>query len=473
MEEFSMKRFIVSLLLALFTVALFTGCSTSKQKLSDEEIVSIAKKVYIYGYAPLLMKYTELKQTNVEEPNNLGMAPVNQISHFRTFPDASFKDVVKPNVDTYYSIVWFELKDEPMVMTVPATERYYLLPLLDAYSNVFKSPGTRTTGNGAHTFLLVGPGWKGEVPQGMELIQAPTNTVWLIARVQVNSPEDGATVVRKFQDGLKVIPLSKFGKPYTPPKGKVNPAYQDLVPVKAVRSLSIEQFFNELSQWMAHNPPLPFDKEILAEMKKIGFEVGKPWSMKGFSGKVQKELAAIPEQVHQGWEELAKNPDPSTLKNGWMYLTNLGYYGNNYDLRAYVAFMGLGANLPEDAIYPIAHFDSEGKLFDGKYRYVIHFDKDKIPPVKAFWSLTCYTEDDFLVPNPINRYALGDRDPLKYNKDGSLDLYIQANSPGKAKEANWLPCPKEGHFNLTLRLYWPKEEVIKGEWVPPAVQRVE
>ncbi len=468
-----MKQTFLVIFVTLLTLGLLSGCGTSGKKLTDKQIVSIARKAYVYGYAPLLMKYTELKQTNVEEPNNLGMAPVNQISHFRTFPDASFRDVVKPNVDTYYSIAWFELEKEPIVMVVPATERYYLLPLYDAYSNVFKSPGTRTTGTGAHTFLLAGPSWKGEVPKGMELIQAPTNTVWLIGRVQVNSPEDGATVVRKFQDGLKVIPLSKYGKPYVPPKGEVNPAYQNLVPVKALRQLSIEQFFNELSQWMVHNPPLPFDKEILAEMKKIGFEVGKSWSAKGFSEKVQKEFAAIPEQVHQGWEKLAKNPDPKTLKNGWTYLTNLGAYGTQYELRAYVAFMGLGANLPQDAIYPIAHIDSQGRSFDGQYQYVLHFDPDNLPPVNAFWSLTCYTADDFLVPNPLNRYALGDRDPLQYNSDGSLDLYIQSENPGSAKEANWLPCPKEGHFNLTLRLYWPKESVITGDWVPPAVQRVE
>ena len=360
-----------------------------------------------------------------------------------------------------------------MVMNVPATERYYQVPLYDAYSNVFKSPGTRTTGTGAHTFLLAGPAWKGDVPEGMELIQAPTNTVWLIARVQVNSPEDGATVVAKFQDGLKVTPLSQYGKDYVPPKGEVNPEYQKLVPVKAVRALSIEQYFDELAQWMAHNPPLTFDAEILQEMAQIGFEPGKDFSMAGFSDKVKNALAAIPEKVHQGWERQAKNPDPKTLKNGWMFLTNLGYYGTDYALRAYVAFVGLGANLPEDAIYPIAHFDSDGKLFDGKYNYVLHFDKDEIPPVRAFWSLTAYTADDFLVPNPINRYALGDRDPLKFNKDGSLDLYIQNTSPGKAKDANWLPTPKEGgHFNLTLRLYWPKKEVIDGTWMPPAVQRV-
>ena len=468
-----MKRFMVWGILVMVAFLLLAGCQKkSSPGISEEEIIQIAQKAYVYGYAPLLMKYTELKQTNVEEPNNLGMAPVNQISHFRTFPDASFRDVVKPNVDTYYSIAWLELEKEPMVITVPASDRYYLLPLLDAFSNVFKSPGTRTTGNGAHIFLLAGPAWKGTVPAGMELIQAPTNTVWLIGRVQVNSPEDGATVVRKFQDGLKVIPLSKYGKPYVPPKGKVNPAYKEMVPVKAVRALSFEQYLNELSQWLVHNPPLPFDKEILAEMKKIGFEVGKPWSMKGFSEKVKQEMNAIPEKLHQKWEHMAKNPDPATLKNGWLYLTNLGDYGKDYDLRAYVAFMGLGANLPEDAIYPIAHFDSEGKLFDGKYRYTIHFDKDKLPPVRAFWSLTCYNAEDFLVPNPLNRYALGDRNPLKYNKDGSLDLYIQNSSPGKAKEANWLPTPKEGHFNLTLRLYWPKQEVIDGTWVPPAVVRV-
>ena len=476
-----MKQITISTLILL--AAFLTSCGNSDQNknsssgqgaVSNEKYLEIARKAYVFGYPMILMDFTRQVSTNVEKPTSV-YAPVNQLGHFREFPDDKFTAVVKPNVDTYYSNAWFDLKTEPMVFTVPATDRYYLLPLYDAYSNVFAVPGPRTTGTGAHTFLLTGPDWKGEVPEGMEQIKAPTNTVWLIGRTQVNSAKDGATVVAAFQDGMSIVPLSKYGKAYTPPEGKVSEEVKKIVPVENTRALTIEEYFTKLAQLMVDNPPAKADAPLIAEMKSIGVEAGKPFSMKNFSPELQKKLNAIPEEVHQNWiaMQTGKKDSGVPIVNNWMVArTNMGTYGTDYNQRAFIAFIGLGANLPQDAIYPLTTRDSDGNPIEGTNKYVLHFSKAEIPPVNAFWSLTAYNSKDFLVANPINRFAIGDRDDLKYNKDGSLDIYIQNTDPGGDKTSNWLPSTQEGLTNLTLRLYWPKESVLDGTWVVPGVQKV-
>ncbi len=462
-----MKQITISSLILL--MAFFTSCGNSTNKsasqenaVSNEKFVEIARKAYVYGYPMILMDYTEKVSTNYEKPAGM-FAPINQIGNNRQFPDDKFTAIVKPNLDTYYSMAWIDLKAEPIVFTVPASDRYYLMPLLDAYSNVFSSPGTRTTGTGAHTFLLTGSHWKGDVPAGMGQIKAPTNRVWLIGRTQVNSAEDGATVVAAFQDGLSLVPLSKYRTGYTPPLGKVSEEVKKIVPVDATRALSITDYFNKLAELMVDNPPAEADAPLIKEMESIGIVAGKKFSMDDFSPELKKKLNAVPEVVHQDWVAKATGKkDPGVpIVNYWMYSTDL------------VAFVGLGANLAKDAIYPSTTMDSEGNTILGTNKYVIHFDKDSLPPVNAFWSLTAYNSKDFLIANPINRFAIGDRDKLNFNEDGSLDIYIQNTDPGGDKTANWLPSTKEGLTNLTLRLYWPKESVLDGTWKVPGVKKVE
>jgi len=461
---------------------IITACGISNKKetsdknmLSDNTAIEIAKKAYVFGYPMILMDYTEKISTNVEKPTSV-YAPVNQLGHFREFPNDKFTAVVKPNVDTYYSNAWFDLKAGPVVLSVPATDRYYLLPLYDAYSNVFSVPGTRTTGTGAHTFLITGPFWQGKVPEGMTQIKAPTNTVWMIGRTQVNSVKDGATVVAAFQDGMSVVPLNKYGKEYEAPPGKVNEEYNKIVPVDDTRALSVEEYFNKLARLMVDNPPAAADAPLVNEMKAIGLVPGQKFTLENFSPELRKKLNAIPGQEHQIWIAKATGKMNAGVPavNNWMFARKgMGNYGTNYDFRSFIAFIGLGANLPADAVYPTTSMDSEGNPIEGKNKYVLHFDKDEIPPVNAFWSLTAYNSKDFLIKNPINRYALGDRDDLHYNKDGSLDIYIQNTDPGGDKTSNWLPSTQEGLTNLTLRLYWPKESVLDGTWVVPGIQKVE
>ena len=477
-----MKKLLTVILstVALLLVALqFTFCknnSDAVKNLTDDEIVAIATKAYVYGYPLILMDLTRKVGTNVEAPGiKQNLAPINQFGHYREFPDHNLTDVVKPNVDTYYSTVFFDLSEEAFVLSVPATERYYLLPMLDAYTNVFESPGTRTTGTDAEDFLITGPFWEGEVPEGMTHIKSPTSLVWLLGRTQVNSTEDGATVVKAIQDGYKLVPLNSFGKEYTAPKGVVNEEYQSIVPVKTIEAMPISTYFSELAALMIKNPPLEGDEAIINDMAKIGIVASEPFSMDSFSDAIKTKLETIPNAVDKNFKSIVASQDPGTLINGWgkaYQAPNMGNYGTDYNFRALVAYVGLGANLPEDAVYPNTALDGDGNLLDSDSKYVVHLEKDQLPPVNAFWSLTVYNNQNFLAENSINRFALGDRDKLVYNADGSLDIYVQRENPGKAKYSNWLPAPAEGNFELTLRLYWPKEEVLNGTWAPPAVKMV-
>ena len=479
MKKLITNGLAIVLLFILTSCGNSTGQETSKKTtISDEKVFEIVTKAYAFGYPMILMDYTKKISTNVETPTTNGFAPVNQLAHFRMFPDDKFTAVVKPNVDTYYSNAWYYLKEEPIVLTVPATDRYYLLPLYDAYSNVFSVPGPRTTGTGAHIFLLTGPFWKGETPEGMTQIKAPTNSVWMIGRTQVNSKKDGATVVAAFQDGMKIDLLSNYGKEYKAPIGAVSEEYKKIVPVENTRALSIEEYFNKLSQLMVDNPPAKADTPLIEQMESIGIIAGKAFSTKNMSPELIKKLNTIPELAHQNWiDKSTGKKDPGigiAIVNNWLFAREvMGIYGTNYEHRAFIAFIGLGANLVEDAVYPSTSVDGEGNRIDGNNKYILHFEEDELPPINAFWSITAYNSKDFLVANTINRFALGDRDNLKYNEDGSLDIYIQNTDPGGDKTSNWLPSTQEGLTNLTLRLYWPKEAALDGTWEIPAIKKVD
>ena len=442
-------------------------------EISTEELLSIIGEVYVYGYPMILMDLTKRKSTNIEQPHPVtAAAPINQLGHFRLFPDHTFTSVVKPNVDTYYSIAWMDLTKEPLVLSMPATDRYYLLPLMDAYSNVFASPGTRTTGSEALEILIAGPDWVGETPEGVQLIKAPTHTVWMIGRIQVNSPEDGATVVKAIQDSMALVPLSSFGKSdYLPPKGELDAENENLIPANAIRELDVQTYFNRMAEMMVANPPKAADSLLVQKMAKIGLTPGQSFELSTDNFILKTKLKALPNFVHKRMEARRAQPDTSLLKNGWSLITDgIGSYGTEYLRRGYISFVGLGANLPEDAVYPNLTFDINGAKLDGRKQYQIHFDADQLPPVNAFWSLTAYNAKEFLVENALNRFALGDRDDLVYNADGSLDFYIQSKAPNKNKVANWLPIPKEGPFFLTMRLYWPKEAALNGDWkIPPVI----
>ncbi|WP_223533951.1 DUF1254 domain-containing protein [Pseudomonas sp. GL-RE-20] len=460
---------LTAVALTVAAAAIFPLASHAQSKITAEEAHAIGVDAYIYFYPLLSMDLTRKQFTNIEPGKEFGKGPMNMFVSVPQYPPADFKGVVRSNFDTLYSIAWLDLTKEPLVIAAPDTDgRFYLLPMLDMWTDVFASPGWRTTGTEAGQFLVTPPGWTGTVPAGMSHLPAPTPFVWIIGRTKTDGAADYAAV-HKVQAGYTVTPLSRLGKEPEAVAVKVDPAVDMKTPPKIqVDSMSAAHYFTYAAELLKVNPPHSTDQPMLAQLKRIGIEAGKPFNMDALDPKIQAALQTVPQdaQALMTW----KVPTLAREVNGWSMNTDtMGVYGNYYLKRAIVTQMGLGANLPEDAIYPLNIGDSNGKPLEGANKYVLHFNKGEAPPVNAFWSITLYDPEGFQVANSLNRFAVSSWMPFKANADGSLDLYFQNESPGKDLEANWLPAPK-GPFNLTMRLYGPKAEVLNGKWNPPAVK---
>ncbi len=459
-----------SALFALAVSSLLLSGSPAAASISEDEAHAIGVDAYLYFYSLVTMDLTRRQLTNQEPgPGSLG-GPMNRFANIPAFPTADMRAVVRPNFDTLYSSGWLDLTKEPMVVSVPDTGgRYYILPMLDMWTDVFASPGWRTTGTAAQNFLVTPPGWSGTVPAEFTQIKAPTPYVWIIGRTKTDGPAD-YDAVHRIQAGYKITPLSQWGKEPVPPEVKIDPGVDMKTPPKVqVDTMPAGQFFAYAAELLKLHPPHITDEPIIAQLKRIGFEPGKSFDLDKADPAVKSALVTAPEDAQKlmAW----KVPTIARVANYWSMNTDtMGVYGNYYLKRAIVTQMGLGANLPEDAIYPLNLGDSEGKPLDGANNYVIHFDKNQIPPAEAFWSVTLYDPEGFQIANPLNRFAVSSWMPFKYNADGSLDLYFQNGSPGADKEANWLPAPK-GPFNLTMRLYAPKSDALTGKWNPPPVTK--
>jgi hypothetical protein len=441
-----------------------------QESLDEQQIREIALEAYTYLYPLVLMEVTRRQATNVEPGKTLGRGPMMTFTHVRTFPPAEFRDVVRPNFDTLYSIAWLDLTTEPAVVSVPDSRgRYYLLPMLDMWTDVFASLGKRTTGTRAGHYAVVPQGWKGTLPEGVERIDAPTPYVWVIGRTQTNGPAD-YDAVNEFQDGMALTPLSQWGKPAQASDVKIDPDVDmKTPPLRQVNEMSGADFFAYAAELMKVHPPHVTDNATLARMRRLGIEAGQSFAIDRVEPVVRTALEEAPAAGLKAMN--AKLPTLARVVNGWQLNTDtVGVYGNYYLKRAIMAMAGLGANQVDDAVYPLNYVDSEGQPLDGTNDYVLHFDRSELPPAYAFWSITLYDNEGFQVANSLNRFAIGDRDPLSYNGDGSLDLYVQHASPGPDKESNWLPAPA-GPFNLTARLYWPKPQVLDGTWTPPGIRR--
>ena len=438
--------------------------------LTADEAHAVGVDAYLYFYPLILMDLTRKQLTNIDQ-KEAGKGPMNKFVSIPAYPPADFKGVVRPNFDTLYSVAWLDLTKEPLVISAPDTKgRYYLLPMLDMWTDVFASPGWRTTGTQAGDFLVIPAGWTGSVPGEFAHIAAPTPYVWIIGRTKTDGPAD-YDAVHQIQAGYKVTPLSGWGKAPAPVAVKTDPAVDmKTPPMVQTDSMSAEAYFTYAAELLKLHPAHPTDQPILAQMERIGIQAGKSFDFGRLDPTVKQALASSPAGAQQimKW----KLPTIARVANYWSMNTDtMGVYGNYYLKRAMVAQLGLGANLPEDAIYPINLADDAGKPLDGANRYTIHFEKGSAPPVSAFWSITLYDADGFQVANALNRFAASSWMPFKYGADGSLDLYFQTDSPGSDKEANWLPAPKSP-FTLTMRLYAPKADALTGKWDPPPVKKV-
>jgi hypothetical protein len=437
------------------------------------DVHTIGLEAYSYLYPLISFEMTRRQLTNIESGVIPGRGPMNTFSHVRQFPPAEMRVVVRLNFDTLYSSAFLDLSDGPMVVSAPdVAGRYYLLPMLDMWTDVIASPGWRTSGTGEGHWAITPPGWVGELPDGVQQISAPTPIVWIIGRVQTNGPADYAAV-NAIQDGLSIRPLSSWGATEAPeqPPLVVDPTVDmKTEPLHQVNDLSMVEFLTLAAELLMTCSPHVTDWSQLARLEKIGFVAGKPFDPSALSPETLATLQTIPAEGIAHLQAVAKSMAP--VVNGWVMNTDtVGVYGNFYAKRAAMTLIGLGANQPEDAIYPLQQVDADGQPATGADNYVLHMDADQLPPVDAFWSVTMYDDEGFQIPNPIDRFALGDRDPLQYNDDGSLDLWVQNESPGPEKEANWLPAPK-GPLFLCLRLYGPKAEALDGRWIPAALQKL-
>jgi len=467
-----MSRSTIALILGLLLSPFLSLATEAEGAITESEARSIAVDAYIYFYSIVTMDVTRKQLTNITPGPGVFGGPMNTFFNVPAFPPADFKGVVRPNFDTLYSSAYLDLTKEPMVVSAPDTGgRYYLLPMLDMWSDVFASPGWRTTGTQARNFLITPRGWSGSVPAGFTQIEAPTPYVWIIGRTKTDGPAD-YDAVHKIQAGYKITPLSEWGKATKPVEVKIDPSIDMKTPPKTqVDTMKGGNYFAYAAELLKLHPPHLTDQPIIAQMKRIGIDPGVSFDISKLDSVVRNALEDAPAAAQKlmDW----KVPTIARVVNYWSMNTDtMGVYGNYYLKRAIVAKLGLGANLPEDAIYPLNLADETGKPLDGSSQYTIHFDNGATPPVNAFWSITLYDSEGFQVANSLNRFAVSSWMPFKYNPDGSLDLYFQNENPGADKEANWLPAPK-GPFNLTMRLYGPKSDALTGKWSPSTITKLQ
>jgi len=453
-----MKRISLFVMVTM-AITLLTADVLKAQNPSPAEVREIAERAYIYAYPLVVLQATGAAM------------PLNHLTHVSAFPDANFRLIVRPNADTLYSTVWLDVSKEPILLYVPDSGgRFYLLQFMDAWTETFADPGKRTTGTGEAWFAVVGPGWKGKLPEHVTRLDAPTNHVWLLGRTQTNGASDYDNV-HAFQHGMRLLPLSEY--PGTPQKpGGAPPVRRPTgaTPPDRVKAMEPTAFFTVFAQAMKTDPPHAADTSMLQELARIGLVPGQDFDPSKLS---PEQLQALNEGVRAAMEHIERYvASGAAIKPGWSsFQGTVGRYGTNYIARAVTARVAVGANPPEDAVYIGSSADSSGQPLNGSMHYRMHFEAGNLPPVSAFWSITAYDKDGYFIANPINRYAIGGRDRLKFNADGSLDLYIQSQDPGPDHESNWLPSGDE-LFNLMLRLYWPKPAILNGSWHPPALERV-
>lgn len=461
-------------LVAVTVTGLGTAPCLAQGDAEKDAAKQIAEEAFIYGY-PMVMGYGILYEYAVDTKSDQYKAPFNRIYNTARVYTPKDTAVVTPNSDTPYSFVWADLRAEPLVLSVPAVEagRYYSVMLADLYSCNYGYIGSRATGNGAGAYVIAGPSWKGETPQGVKKVfRCETDFSFVLYRTQLFGPGD-IDNVKKVQAGYKVQTLSAYLGKAAPP------AAPEVTWPKVDKKSAAADPFAYLSfvlQFCPATGSAEAEKPLREKFAKIGIEAGKPSPLAKLTAERKEALEA---GVKSGLEKIGRKV--ATLgkdENGWRVGGAQGdraFYKGDWTLRAAAAMAGIYGNDAVEALYPLLATDSEGNKPDcGKNRYTLTFPKGQLPPVHAFWSVTMYdAKTQLLVDNPIDRYLINSPmlPDMKKSEDGSLTIYIQKDSPGKGKESNWLPAP-DGPIYVAMRLYWPKVEAIKGEWKPPVLQRV-
>jgi len=472
-------KFFQLTLISIITALMISGC-TKQQELTPEEAKQIAKEAYIYGY-PMVVNYKTMNMYSIDKNSPEYKGEFNHLGCIaRVFTHAD-KAVVTPNSDTPYCMFWGDMRTEPLVLTIPEIEedRFYEVQLIDLFTHNFAYVSTVATGNVPGNYLITGPDWKGETPDGIkEVIPCETQFLFAIIRTQLFNPDDLENV-KVIQDGYRFEPLNTF-------LGTEPPA--PLPDIEFPEWKEGEQFnaaaFNYIDFMLTLVKTPPEERELMERFAKIGLGTDDKFDNNQFAPEIQEAMA---EGVKEGFTELEaflkKNTsDPlasAKIFGTREFLDNSAkenyHLDNLFILRTAAAYMGLYGNSGAEAIYPAYLTDSEGAPFNAaENKYTITFQKDELPPVKAFWSLTMYDGmTKLLIENPLNRYLFNSpmMDQFVYGKDGSLTFYIQKDSPGKIKESNWLPAP-DGPFYAVMRLYGPEDAALKGKWKPPAAEKI-
>lgn len=432
----------------------------------------LAAQAYVYAYPLVLTDAT--RAASLSSPVATNITP-NRFLHIPILANATFRTVVRPNVDTIYSTAWVDVRNEPVLMTVPSSGGiYYVIQCMDAWTNVFAAPGTRTQGDAARTYAIVGPGWQGSLPDGIERLQAPTAMVWIIGRIDANR-KGALGAAQAYQQKLDLRPLSRAGDAAfdaARPTQRMAAAPARTTPKDQVAGMAARDFFARFATLLADNPPTAADAPFVARvLAPLGLDRGRldwdaltPERRDALERGAVQALAAL---------RAAGRAGRSQAVNGWTGLGDgklaLGDYGTDYPVRAAVALLGLGANLPADAVYLNAAVDQRGAELEGGKAYTLIFPPGATPPARAFWSITLYDREGYLLDAAGGRHAIKGGDDLVHEADGALILRLQPGDPGGTGSRNWLPTPAAGRFELSMRIYWPETRVLDGHWRPPAV----
>lgn len=435
-----------------------------------QETKATLERACLYSL-PLAMVYATMqKSTNAAQAGERN-APVNQLFHHNKLADSNSKLVVTPNVDTVYSQAFLDLSREAaLVLEKPKTDRYYAIQVMNAYSDTIAVLGTGNDGQGKQAYLFTREGYKGDVPKGVKRVTVNTDLIWVVARIVCDGERDLRNV-SALQKSTRLLPLKNYvsGKNYAPEAGQYDKR-KDFVPVNHVMQMSAKAFFDQINRLMVGNPPQKQDEEITKVLAAVNVGAGKTF-----------DPSVLGEDPEGAWDDIKKAADKNAIaetarfntRNGiWSYFDKpIGDFGTEYGYRGLVALRGLGANPVEAAIYAKTSADSTGAALSGKNAYKIHFEPNALPPVEkyGFWSITVYGQDDFLIPNKENKYAITDRTPFVKNADGSVDLYVSKELPVGVDKANWLPV-SDNAFHLFLRIYLPAKEVRNGTWNTPAIE---
>ena len=446
--------------------------SVQAQDVTAAEARAIAKEAYVYGY-PMVDSY-RIQYAYFEDSKNPEFkGPWNTIVNTPRVYTPADTAFVTPNSDTPYSWLGMDLRAEPIVLTMPVIDekRYYSVQIIDGYTYIVDYIGSRTTGNDGGSYLIAGPGWKGDTPAGVKkVIRSDTDFNWGVYRTQLFNPED-LDEVKKVQAGYKVQTLSAFlGQP-APAAIPIN----YIKPLTPAEQKTSPEFFNIMNFALQFAPANPSETELMVRFAKIGVGAGKTIGVSSLSPEVK---TAIEQGIADAWADLG-NLQKTGLDTGKVTTSDLfgsrEFLKDNYLYRMAGAVLGIGGNSRQEAMYPIFAIDTDGQKLDGANRYTVKFAPGQLPPVNAFWSLTMYElPQSLLVANPINRYLINSPmlPQLVKDADGGLTLYIQTETPGKDKEPNWLPAPK-GPFVAFMRLYWPKETALDGTWKAPPMTKTQ